>query len=449
MLANTGTAKAAAELPRKLGLLDSISIVSGTMIGAGIFIVPASIARELPSATAILAVWVVAGIISFFGALAYAELGAMLPQSGGQYVYLREAYGPLTAFLCGWAAFLIIQSGSIATVAVGLGIYATYLFPDTPGLRWAPAVAIMIFTFINYRGVKAGARTQNIFTLLKVSGLALLISSAFLYRGPVALEWDSPAAVLSLRSVAIAMLGCFLAYDGWQYIAFVAGEVRNPQRNLPVALAVGTGIVIVLYLLANLAYMRVLPLSQIASTERVAAAVSEYTMGSGGAALVALTIMLSCAGAANGAILSSPRIYFAQARDGLFFQRFAEIHPRFQTPAFSILVQGIWSMLLTLTGSYETLLSYVLFAMWLFHAMAVFGVIILRRKNGNLPRPYRMWGYPVAPLLFTAFALAFVINTFISRPVPSLLGALIIASGIPTYWLWRRQARRRPLAGCA
>ncbi|HEU0141233.1 MAG TPA: amino acid permease, partial [Bryobacteraceae bacterium] len=285
--------------------------------------------------------------------------------------------------------------------------------------------------------------------LLKVAGLALLISSAFLYRGPVALEWASPASVLSLRSVAIAMLGCFLAYDGWQYIAFVAGEVRNPQRNLPLALGLGTGAVIILYLLANLAYMRVLPLSQIASTERVAAVVSEQTMGSAGAALVALTIMLSCAGAANGAILSSPRIYFAQARDGLFFQRFAEIHPRFQTPGFSILVQGIWSMLLTLTGSYETLLSYVLFAMWLFHAMAVFGVIILRRKDGNRPRPYRMWGYPVAPLLFTAFALAFVINTFISRPIPSLLGALIIASGIPTYWLWRRQARRLSRAGMA
>ncbi|MCZ2079748.1 MAG: amino acid permease [Bryobacterales bacterium] len=445
MLANTETAKAAAELPRKLGLFDSISIVSGTMIGAGIFIVPASIARELPSATAILAVWIAAGIISFFGALAYAELGAMLPRSGGQYVYLRETYGSLTAFLCGWAAFLIIQSGSIATVAVGLGIYATYLFPDAPGLRWAPALAIMLFTFINYRGVKAGARTQNVFTLLKVAGLALLISSAFLYRGPVALEWASPAPVLSLRSVAIAMLGCFLAYDGWQYIAFVAGEVRNPQRNLPLALGLGTGAVIVLYLLANLAYMRVLPLSQIASTERVAAVVSEHTMGSAGAALVALTIMLSCAGAANGAILSSPRIYFAQARDGLFFQRFAEIHPRFQTPGVSILAQGIWSMLLTLTGSYETLLSYVLFAMWLFHAMAVFGVIVLRRKDGNRPRPYRMWGYPVAPLLFTAFALAFVINTFISRPVSSLLGTLIIASGIPTYWLWRRQARRRLL----
>ena len=212
------------------------------------------------------------------------------------------------------------------------------------------------------------------------------------------------------------MLGCFLAYDGWQYIAFVAGEVRDPRRNLPLSLGLGTGAVILLYLLANVAYLRVLPLSQIAATEHVAATFAEQTMGPIGASIIALTIMLSSAGAANGAILTSPRIYFAQARDGLFFRKLAEIHPRFRTPSFSILVQGIWTSILALSGSYETLISYALFAMWLFHGMTVLGVLVLRRKYPDKPRPYRMWGYPLSPLLFAVFSLWFVANTLVTRP---------------------------------
>jgi APA family basic amino acid/polyamine antiporter len=427
------------ELPRRLGLLDSTSIVIGTTIGVGIFIVPGSIVRELPSPFLVLTIWVITGIISFFGALAYAELGAMLPDSGGQYVYLREAYGPFTAFACGWVAFLITQSGSIAAVSVGFGIYLSYLLPGVRGVGyWAPVAVIALFTLINYRGVRSGARTQNVFTAMKVGGLAVLIGSAFLNRSSVAHVANQSAAPLSIRGLIVVMLGCFLAYDGWQYIAFVAGEVRDPKRNIRLSLALGTGAVIVIYLLANIAYFRILPMSEIAATEHVAATAAERTLGPAGATLIALTIMLSSAGAANGAILTSPRIYFAQARDGLFFRRLGEIHPRFQTPSFSILAQGVWTAILAVSGSYEALISYALFAMWLFHGMTVFGVIVLRRKYPQQARPYRMWGYPVSPLLFTLFSLWFVVNTFVSRPGPSFAGALIIVGAAPIYYLWKR-----------
>jgi basic amino acid/polyamine antiporter, APA family len=431
------------ELSRQLSLLDSICIVIGSTIGVGIFIVPASIARELPSATMILAMWVVAGIITFFGALAYAELGAMMPEAGGQYIYLREAYGPLAAFVCGWVAFLIVQSGSIAAVSVGFGIYLSYLAPGVPGAgRWAPLAVIALFSFINYRSLRWSAQTQNLFTALKVGGLGVLIASSLLLSAPAGPGSAPSPAPLSLHGVVVTFLGCFLAYDGWQYIAFVAGEVKNPSRNIPAALALGTGVVILLYVLANLAYFRVLPLSSIAASEHVAATAAEQTMGHIGARMVALTILLSAAGGANGVILTSPRLYFAQARDGLFFQKLAEVHPRFGTPAFSILAQGAWTSVLAVSGSYETLFSFVLFAMWLFHAMTVLGVCILRRKAPELPRPYRMWGYPVTPLLFTSFALWFVVNTFLTRPGSSLAGALIVASAVPIYYLWKRTIRR-------
>jgi APA family basic amino acid/polyamine antiporter len=432
---------ASTDLERTLTLFDATCIVIGTTIGVGIFLVPGSIARSLPSAPWILATWVFTGIVSVFGALGYAELGAMMPASGGQYVYIREAYGSLAAFLCGWVSFLIVQSGSIAAVSVGFGIYLSYLIPRVPGVvTWAPVAVILGFTLVNYRGVRSGARTQNLFTALKVSGLLVLIGSAFLHGGPPPVQ--APAAArqaLSLNGIVVAMLGCFVAYDGWQYVAFVAGEVRDPRRNIPRSLALGCGVVVLLYLLANVAYFRVLPLAGIAATERVAATTAEHTMGALGATLIALTIMFSSAGAANGSILTSPRLYFAQARDGLFFHKLAYIHPRFGTPSFSILVQGLWASLLAATGSYETLISYALFAMWLFHGMTVFGVLILRRRHPGRLRPYRMWGYPLSPLLFTLFSLWLVVNTVVSRPGPSLAGIGIISAGVPIYFYWKRR----------
>jgi APA family basic amino acid/polyamine antiporter len=430
------------ELRRELGLLDATSIVIGTTIGVGIFLVPGLIARELGSSKLILATWVITGIISFFGAMAYAELGAMMPESGGQYVYLREAYGAPVAFVCGWVAFLVTQSGSIAAVSVGFGIYLSYLLPRVPGvIQWAPLAVIALFTCLNYRGAKTGAHTQNLLTLLKVAGLLLLIGSAFLSGRPAPAAVDGAKLTsFPLYGLAAATLGCFVAYDGWQYIAFVAGEVRRPQRNLPLSLGLGTGAVILLYVLANVAYFRVLPFGAIAASDHVAADLAQSTMGAVGGTLISVIVMISSAGAANGAILTSSRLYFAQARNGLFFRRLAEVHPRFGTPSVSILAQGVWSALLTLSGSYDVLISYALFAMWLFHGMAVLGVVVLRRKHPERTRPYRMWGYPVTPILFVAFALWFVVNMFVTRTRSSLAGMGIVAAGGTAYFIWKKWA---------
>jgi APA family basic amino acid/polyamine antiporter len=420
--------------------LDSTAIVIGTTIGVGIFLVPGFIARELGAQLPIFATWIITGIISVFGALAYAELGAMMPESGGQYVYLREAYGPALAFVCGWVAFLITQSGSIAAVSLGFGIYLSYLLPHIPGVgTWAPVGVIALFTYLNYRGTRTGAWTQNILTALKLAGLLLLIGSALFFRPETHLNPEVVRPVpFSVHGAVVAILGCFVAYDGWQYISFIAGEVRQPQRNLPLSLMLGTGVVIFIYLAANLAYFRVLPLAAIAASPHVAGDVAEKTLGGLGASVVAMMIAISSAGAANGAILTSSRMYFAQARNGLFFRSVAKVHPRFGTPWVAVLIQGIWAGLLTLTGSYERLVSYALFAMWMFHGMAVLAVIILRRRYPDRPRPYRMWGYPVTPLLFVAFAFWFVVNTFITRPGSSIIGVGIVAAGFGTYFLWQR-----------
>ncbi|MGH9322526.1 MAG: APC family permease [Vicinamibacteria bacterium] len=313
-----------AELPRKLSVLDSAAIVVGTVIGSAIFIVPNSVAQSLPSVPAFLGVWVFTGVLSFFGALAYAELGAMMPATGGQYVYLREAYGPLPAFLCGWAFFLVIQSGSIATLAVGFSIYLSYFVPLGEVLAKVVSVALILaLTVVNYRGVRQGAFVQKTFTILKISGLAILVGSAFFAaRGPVAAAAEAPA--FDFQQFGVAMIACLWAYEGWYCLSSVAGEIKNPQRNIPLALALGVFIIMAIYLSANLAYLRILPIEEIAVTPRVAATVAERAIGALGASLVSLTILLSIIGSLNGIILTAARVYFAQARDGLFFSRVDE-----------------------------------------------------------------------------------------------------------------------------
>src|SRR5437667_5066997 len=433
-------------LPRKLGLVDATAIVIGDVVGTAIFLVPNSVAQNLPSAAMVLAVWVVTGVLSFFGALAYAELGAMIPSTGGQYVFLRECYGPLWGFLCGWSFILAIYSGADATLAVGFATYLSYFVPLTPLLFKLTAVALIaVLTWINCRGVELGAATQRIVTLLSLSGLVAIIGSALASRQSAPVEWSLPASGLPWSRFGVAMIACLWAYEGWSAVSFVAGEIREPQRNLPRALGLGVTIIVALYVLANVAYLKILPIPTIASTERVAATMAERTMGPLGAALVSLTVLLSTAGCANAGTMTGPRIYFAQARDGLFFERIGSVHPRFQTPAVSILVQGIVTAILALSGSYEKLFSYVTFVAWVFYGLTVVGVLVLRRKRPDLPRPYKMWGYPVTPVLFAAIALGFVLNTLITTPGPSLKGIAIVASGVPVYYVWRWKGRRRSL----
>ena len=439
----TETPVAVAGLPRKLGLVDAVSIVIGIVIGAGIFLVPNLVARQMRSATAILGVWIFAGVISFFGSLACAELGTMLPSTGGQYVFLREAYGPLIGFLCGWTMFLVARTAQVAWLAVTLALYVSYFIPLSASASKLLGIgAILAFTWINYRAVTAGAMVQKILTLAKVSGLLLIVCSAFLWGSKAVPAADASGGVFTLNSFGIALIACLLAYDGWVQLSFVAGEIRNPQRNVLFALAFGSIACIAIYLLANVAYLRVLTIPEIAASEHVGATVAEHALGAAGGRLVSLIILLSIIGTLNGCFLTSPRIYFAQARDGLFFQKFAEVHPRHQTPSFAILAQGVWAAVLLVSGSYESLLDYAIFAIWLSYGMMVAGVIVLRIKRPDLPRPYRVWGYPITPAAFVAITCWFLLNMILTRPTPSLVALVLIASGIPVYLLWtRRQSR--------
>lgn len=438
-------ASGAGELPRRLGFLDALSIVVGIIIGAGIFLVPNLVARELPSPAGILGVWVFAGVISFFGALACAELGTAFPATGGQYVFLREIYGPLIGFLCGWSMFAVARTAQVAWLAVTLTLYVSYFVPmSSSAAKFLGLGALALFTAINYWGVNAGALVQKVFTLAKVAGLLLLIGTALLWRGAAAGAHGPVAGGFSINHFGVALIACVLACDGWVQVSFVAGEIRNPQRNILWALAVGSAACTAVYLLANIAYMRVLSIPEIAASEHVGASVAERVMGHAGGALVAVIILISIIGTLNGCFLTSPRIYFAQARDGLFFRQFAAVHPQHQTPGFAIAAQGVWAAVLLVTGSYESLIDYAMFAIWLSYGFMVAGVIVLRIKRPGLARPYRMWGYPITPVLFLLITTWFLVNMIVNRPVPSLAGLGLILTGVPIYFVWARQFHATP-----
>jgi basic amino acid/polyamine antiporter, APA family len=309
----------------------------------------------------------------------------------------------------------------------------------SPAVSKLIAVALIaLLTFINCRGVRFGAAVQDLLTLLKVGGLATLVLAAFV--SPINHLSFGGGSGFEASRFGAAMVACLLSYDGWVALGFVAGEVKNPRRNLTLGTALGLASVIAIYVVANLAFLKILTPAETAAADRVGTAVAERTMGAMGASIVALAILLSTAGSANGWLMTAPRVYFAQARDGLFFSRFASIHPRFETPAFSIVVQGAWAALLALVGAYETLASYAMLAAWLFYGVTALGVIVLRRKQPDRPRPYRMWGYPFTPLLFAAVAFGFVLNTLVTDPRPSLSAIALIAAGIPVYFFWRRSA---------
>jgi APA family basic amino acid/polyamine antiporter len=431
------------DLPRRLGVLDATAIVIGIVIGSGIFVLPNVIARNLPSAGAMIAVWVISGVLSFFGALAYAELGSAMPATGGQYIYLREAYGPGCAFVCGWTFMLAVLSGGSAWLAVTFSIYAGYFLPLTPFARKLISIALIaVLSAVNYVGVREGAWLQRIFTSLKIGALLVLIGAAFLSPHSAAAAAQAPDTPVSFAHFGIAMAACLMAYNGWSYVSFVAGEVRNPERNLLRSLVIGMAAVAFLYVFANVAYLKIMSIPQIASTERVGADLAILTMGPIGGTFISLSVLLSIMGAVNGCVLTAARIPFAQARDGLFFARFGEVHPRFQTPGFAIVWGGVWTAILVLTGSYETLYTYSILAAWVFYTLSVAAVFILRRKLPGLPRPYRMWGYPWTLWLFVAVSVWFMVNAFVTQPLPSAMAFLIVSTGSLAYWLWRKLAPR-------
>jgi APA family basic amino acid/polyamine antiporter len=431
------------ELTRRLSLGDSIAIVVGMMIGGGIFLVPNLVARSVHSMPMIMGVWTFAGVVSLIGALACAELGAAFPATGGQYVFLREAYGPAAAFLCGWSLFTVARTAQVAWLAVVFSIYVGYFVPLGHLASQLLSLGVLAtFAWVNYRGVKLGAMVQNSFTVAKVVGLLIIVAAALFLSGRVVhnagLPWGPPAPGMSFSVFGVALIACLLSYDGWVQLSFVAGEIRDPKRNVMRALSLGTVTVAAVYLLANLAYMRVLSMSEIAASEHVGADAASRVLGAAGGTVVSLLILISVVGTLNGCFLTSPRVYFAQAKDGLFFRRFAEVHPVHGTPGFAIVAQAVWSAMLLLTGSYESLIDYSLFGIWIFYGLMIGAVIVLRRTRPDLPRPYRMWGYPVTPMVFLLITVWFVINMLMTRPGASFASLGLVLTGIPAYFLWRR-----------
>lgn len=430
------------ELPRKLGMLDASAIVIGIVIGSGIFLLPNLIAKDLPSEPAILTVWIVSGVLSFFGALAYAELGAMMPATGGQYVYLRQAYGPLWAFVCGWTFMLAVLAGGTAWLSVTFSIYVGQFVNLTPVISKLVSLALLaILSAVNYVGVRESAWVQRTFTSLKIAGLVVLIAAALLSRKIPPASAASARAPFSFAHFGMAMAACLMAYNGWSYVTFVAGEVKNPERNLMRALAMGMTVVAALYVFANVGYLKVMSIPEIAASERVGADLATRTLGSIGGTLVSITVLLSITGAVNGCILTAARLPFAQAQDGLFFARFGRVHPRFRTPAFAVVCGGIWTAVLVLTGSYETLYSYSILAAWIFYTMGAVAVYVLRKKLPDKPRPYRMWMYPYTLWLFVAVSVWFIVNTFVTQPRPAFMALVIIAAGAAVYAIWIRPER--------
>ena len=436
--------QASGDLRRDLTLLDSIMINVGSMIGSAIFIVPALIALTLQSGGLVLSVWVIGGIVSLFGALAIAELGGMMPHAGGQYIFLSKIYGPVWGFLYGWAAFTVIISGSISAIAVAFATYLGYFFPlDESSIKIVAIASIILLTLVNCFGIKFGAILQNGLTFIKICSLLLLVFLSFWLSdgssGTVTRILSSPSQVIPLSGVVAAMVAVLWAYDGWIEITFVAGEVRQPERTIHRSLIISTFMVIGLYVLVNAAYLSVLPVEAMAQSLLVASDTMKAILGAPGASIIAAAVIISTFGANNGFVITGARIYYAMAKERMFFPSFAQVHARFATPIPSLLGQGLWASVLVLSGTYEQLFTYVVFASWIFYALSNAGVLILRKRNPDAPRPYRTWGYPVTPIVFIVFAMALVVVSIVENPRDSLVGLAMILSGLPAYWYWKRK----------
>ena len=501
------------EFVRGLGLLDSTTLVVGSMIGSGIFIVSADIARQVGSAGGLLLAWLITGLLTIAAALSYGELAAMMPKAGGQYVYLREAYSPLWGFLYGWTMFLVIQTGTIAAVSVGFARFLGVLVPWVSPTAWVvepinlsakyaislssqQLIAVLLtilLTFINTRGLRVGKLIQNAFTSAKtLSLLALILLGLFVGKNAEAItanfsDWWTPRNVAMIKpdfsfvpavsaaggalglliAFCVAQVGSLFSADAWNNITFTAGEVKTPRRNIPLSLAAGTGLVIVLYLLANVTYLFTLPLAKIqqAPDDRVATAALQVIFGDAGAMIMAVAIIISTFGCNNGLVLAGARVYYAMARDGLFFRATGRLNDR-HVPAMGLVLQCVWACLLTLprtrlrdaagaplidpaTGMerygnlYGDLLDYVVFSVLLFYVLTIAGLFVLRRKRPDAERPYRAFGYPVVPALYILAAMTIVVVLILYRTQTTWPGLLIVLTGIPVYYYWRA----RPAAG--
>jgi APA family basic amino acid/polyamine antiporter len=442
-------------LPRVLSLWDVIMIVVGGVIGSGIFLSPSEIAAAVPAPLLMLAVWVVGGMFSFFGAVAFAELGAAMPEAGGIYIYLREAYGPLLSFLFGWTLFLVIDSGSIATLAVAFShnMLPRFVHMTLLEKQLIAAGFVAFLGAVNYIGVRWGSRLQNLMTYIKMGAIGIVVVAVFFFtkgQGHPANFVEPGPGPLNLgllEAFGIGLIASLWAYKGWEAATYNAGEVKNPRKNLPLGILIGTGAVIVIYIIANLAYLYILPVGKIAASEgRVALDVMQIVTGPFGASLIAFLILFSILGAANQNMLTSPRVYFAMARDGMFFKKIAECHPKFLTPHVSIIAITVWSIILTLTGTFKQLFTYVIFGEWIFFGLTVAAVIVLRKKRPDLDRPYKTWGYPVTPAIFVLASVYVAAMALRSSFMNAMFGLLIICLGIPAYLYWKGKLDKAPQA---
>jgi len=496
------------ELVKGLGLTSATMLVMGSMIGSGIFIVSAEIAREVDSPALLIGAWAVAGFMTIVAALSYGELAAMMPRAGGQYVYLREALGPLWGFLYGWTLFLVIQTGTIAAVGVAFGKFLGVFFPSVSSTHWilhlwkvpkipvgpmvlgnmdvgintqnlAAILLVVFLSIVNIFGLKTGAIIQNIFTAAKVSALLGLALFGFaLGRNATALAanfggnfWRNAGLgahhavqvgvggpivlVGTLTILAVAQVGSLFSADAWNNVTFTAGEVKNPSRNLPLSLALGTGVVIALYIACNFIYLNALPLDgtpgaatvlergiKYASEDRVGTAVMTEMFGAVGGLLMAAAIMISGFGCNNGLILSGARVYYAMAKDGLFFRNVARLHPTYKTPAVSLMVQMIWTCVLCISGSYSQLLDYIIFAVLVFYILTMIGLFVLRRTHPDAERPYRAAGYPVLPTIYIVMAVFIDVVLLRYKPQYTWPGLIVVLLGIPVYYAWSRSTRK-------
>jgi APA family basic amino acid/polyamine antiporter len=451
-----------ATLDRAIGPFAATLLVIGGIIGSGIFLTTGPMAAALPSPTLLILAWVLGSLFAVFGALTYAEMATMFPRSGGVYVFLREAFGPLTGFLYGWATLLVVLAGGTAAVAVGFADYFSYFFPslssthivaDVPlgfttlhiaRSQFVAVSAIAVLGAINYVGVRSGSGTNAVLTIAKITGLVLL--PIFAIVSPQASPAWTPivpsmqagsASVLS--AFGVALISVLWAVEGYYFVTYAAGEVRDPQKNLPRALTIGLLIVMAIYVIVNLAYLYALPMDSLRGASRVAEAAATSMVGPAGATIIALTVLVSTLGADAAVILSASRLFYAMAKDGLLFPSAAAIHPKYHTPHIAIIGLTLWSSILALSGTYEDLFTYVVFVSVLFSLLGGLALFRLRMRRPDAERPYRVWGYPVVPIVFIAGAVFMVLNTLVSKPVQSIAGLGILAVGLPVYYYWSRR----------
>ena len=446
------------QLVRAIGLWSATLLVIGNVIGSGIFLTTGIMVQELPSTVLVLTAWAMGGLLAIAGGLTYAEMGSMYPRSGGLYVFLSEAYGSVWGFLFGWACLLVILTGSVATVAVGFAEYFSYFFPSlgtanvlaTFAMPWGPwqisagqlvaAGSIVVITAINYVGVRRGNLTNIVLTVAKVGVLVALpiLAVAYLRVSPVLTPIVPPDVLRPLASFGVIMIAVMWTYEGWYYVAFSAGEIKDAARIVPRALIYGTLALTVLYLIVNVAYFYTLSLAEMSGVTRIAEAAVTALVGPSGAALVAGSVVVSTFGCNVAGVIAASRTCFAMAADGRFFPAAARVHPVHRTPHIALLMTSAWSAFLTLTGGYEALFTYVTFASVLFGTLGGAAIFVLRARRPDVPRPYRTTGYPIIPALYVLGSLALVWNTLMERPTASIAGLGLVAAGLPFYWYWSR-----------